>query len=139
MSRFAIICSLYFLLTSVDTVAQNRTDTIEIVKDFGTKFYQNDYTLNVNELFWVTKYTPEMYDAKRTCRMGVLVSMIGGYFIGYPIRQHIGGNKDPIWEVALVGVGITAISLPIFSNANKKAIKGVKAFNHKVKHKKALS
>ncbi len=55
------------------------------------------------------------------------------------VGQHIGGNRDPIWEVALVGVGITAISLPIFSSANKKAIKGVKAFNHKVKYKKALN
>lgn len=126
-----------FIIT-VEVVGQNRADTINVVRDFGTKYYQNDYQLNINELFWVTKYTPEMNNAKRTYRMGVLLSSIGGYLIGYPIGQYIGGNKTPIWEMGLIGVGITAISMPIFTNSKQKTLKGVKAFNKNIKQKKAL-
>lgn len=138
MSKINILFCFCLFIITVEVVGQNRVDTINVVRDFGTKYYQNDYQLNINELFWVTKYTPEMDDAKRTYRMGVLLSSIGGFLIGYPIGQYIGGDEAPIWEMGLVGVGITAISMPIFTNSKQKALKGIKAFNKKIKQKKAL-
>ena len=138
MSRLSVVYSLVFLMLGIGVNAQNRTDTITVMEDIGVKFYQDGYRLNTSELFWITNQIPEMDDAKRTYRMGVLLSSIGGFLIGYPVGQHLGGNNEPVWECALVGVGITTLSLPIFTSSRKKAVKGVRAFNRNITHKKAL-
>lgn len=44
--------------------------------------------------------------------------LVGGAFIGFPVGQAIGGG-DPVWEVALIGVGALAIAIPLSVSANK--------------------
>ncbi len=113
---------------------QEQLDTISMQKLFsGYAFYQNGERLNTNQVSDVLTSNPEAYEKyEDACSLGLaagLLSYAGGFLIGWPIGTAIGGG-EPNWNLALIGTGLVAISLPLSRGSNKRAVQAIDIFNN---------
>jgi len=98
----------------------------------GLMVKQNGKNLNQNELFDVLNEDVEAsayvrrYKTKNVT--GAILGGAGGALIGFPLGQAIGGG-DPQWAIALAGVGVLAIAIPIAISANNDIKKGINLYN----------
>jgi ABC-type antimicrobial peptide transport system permease subunit len=123
---------LLFVLTSV-SYAQSSSDSITIKKIFGGyKFLQNNQPLTIKQLGETMKSNPEasklFQQAKPNATAATLFGIAGGFMVGWPVGTAIGGGK-PSWELAGIGAGLIAISIPFSAGFNKNAKAAVAAFN----------
>ena len=120
--------------TVFNSYAQRSTsDTIVMVKRFGGyQYFKNDRQMSMPQLEKMFLDNEKAYKEIRAARAASTTSSvlgyIGGFCIGWPIGTAIGGGK-PMWGMAAVGAGITAISIPISISANKKARSAVARYN----------
>ncbi len=70
-----------------------------------------------------------MSKAKSDASIASVFGYLGGFCIGYPLGQAIGGHEEVKWGVAGVGAGLLLIAIPIATGANKKVKKAVKIYN----------
>jgi len=98
----------------------------------GLMVKQGKKELNQRELFDVLN---EDADASvfvgryKTKNVGsTALSLVGGGLIGFPLGQAIGGG-EPQWVLALAGVGVLAIAIPIAISANKDIKTGIDVYN----------
>jgi hypothetical protein len=54
---------------------------------------------------------------------------VGGFMIGYPLGQAIGGKKDPEWALLGIGVGAAGIAIPFAITSHKKAKEAAALYN----------
>lgn len=93
---------------------------------------QGKRELNQSELFDVLNEEHESavyvgrYKTKNVA--GTVLGFVGGGLIGYPLGQAIGGG-DPQWAIALAGVGVLAIAIPISISATKDVKTGIDVYN----------
>ena len=109
--------------------AQTSRDTISIIQN--TYWYRGD-ALSANQLLDKMQYYPAAYSqmsiAKVNYDIMILSYYIGGFCVGYPVGQAIGGGK-PLWALGGVGVGVIILSIPLYINYNKHARKAVGVYN----------
>ena len=127
---------LLVILTSTifNSYAQRSTsDTIVMVKRFGGyQYFKNDRQMSMPQLEKMFLDKEQAYKEIKASRAASTTSSvlgyIGGFCIGWPIGTALGGGK-PMWGMAAVGAGITAISIPLSIRANKKARSAVARYN----------
>jgi hypothetical protein len=108
-------------------------DTIQYLEEgIGHKFTLNSEVLSVERMGIIMKDNPTSMqfidEAKSTTGILTVLSYAGGFMIGYPLGTMIGGGQ-PNWTMAAIGCGLIAICIPIASDADKKLVKAVQAFN----------
>ncbi len=106
---------------------------IEMTKIFGGyKFTQDGTPLNRRDLVKTMQPNQEAFDLIKKSQsnntLASIFSFVGGGLIGWPIGTAIGGG-EPNWTLAGVGAGLIVISIPISSNAGKKAKQAVELYN----------
>lgn len=128
-----VFCTLFAQSQdSLNTEPQN-PDHLTYEKN-GWDWYvkQNGRVLSQDELFNVLKNDYESgkyvrkYKAKKT--IGTVLGVVGGAFIGFPVGQVIVGS-DPQWVVALAGIGVLVIAIPLAISTDKDIRKGVDVYN----------
>jgi hypothetical protein len=109
--------------------AQTSRDTISIIRN--SYWYRGD-PLSANQLLDKMQNNPDAYAemsiAKSNYDVAMVCSYIGGFCIGYPIGQAIGGGK-PVWALAGIGVGVVIIAIPLSISFNKHARNAVRIYN----------
>lgn len=113
--------------------AQSPSDTIYYSRNiWGTKFYQNNYRINFNQLPGLVGSYEEaaglMKQARANKTGSVVLSGVGGFLLAWQLGTWIVGG-DPDWVIAGVGEGLILVSLPFNSKANRLAIKAVDIHN----------
>jgi len=98
----------------------------------GLNVKQNGKYLTQNELFDVLNEDIEAADYvgkfKTKNTIGAVLGGFGGAFIGFPVGQAIAGG-EPQWIMALSGLGVLAIAIPITISANKDIKTGIDVYN----------
>ena len=123
--------------TIVKEVKSNKTlfsiDTITTVRN---RFELNGAILKPNQLLELMKSYPEaqseMQQAKSNYDGAMVLDCIGGFCIGFPIGQALGGGK-PTWALAGVGIGLIFIATPLTSAYNRHAKTAIRLYNKKLK------
>ncbi len=125
----------FISLISISSIcqAQSPSDSIYYSKNFwGTKFYQDNYRINFNQLPGLVGYEGEaasLMKAARANKTGAAVlSGIGGFLLGWQLGTWIVGG-EPNWVIAGVGEGLILLSIPINGKANKLAIQAIDVHN----------
>jgi hypothetical protein len=99
---------------------------------WGTKFYQNNYRINFNQLPGLVsqheKAAGFMKQARANKTGSVVLSGVGGFVLAWQLGTWIVGG-DPNWVVAGVGEGLILVSLPFNSRANRLAIQAIDIYN----------
>ncbi|MDZ7604274.1 MAG: hypothetical protein U5K79_01520 [Cyclobacteriaceae bacterium] len=116
--------------------AQSPSDSIYYSRNFwGTKFFQDNYRINFNQLPGLVGSDMEAANLMRQARANktgaAVISGIGGFLLGWQIGTWIVGG-EPNWVVAGVGEGLILVSIPFSSKANKLAIQAVDIHNQKL-------
>ena len=109
------------------------SDFLSYEKDGGSwKAKQKGRELTQDELFFVlnSDYESAEYVGKFKTKntIGAILGGFGGAFIGFPIGAAIAGG-EPQWIMALAGVGVLAIAIPVGISAGKDIRKGVDVYN----------
>ncbi len=113
---------------------QSPSDSIFMQKSFGGyTFYQHGQRLtNMAEVAGAMQSNEIAYLAFKRAKANYGIANVfgfaGGFMIGWTLGTAIGGG-EPNWTVAGVGGGLLLVSIPLFSNANKRAKLAVNTFN----------
>ena len=113
--------------------AQSPSDSIQYTRNiWGTKFYQNNYRINFNQLSGLVGGNE---DAARLMRQAysnktgsTIVSGIGGFLLGWQLGAWMVGG-EPNWAIAAIGEGLILVSIPFSAKANKLAIQATEIYN----------
>lgn len=104
-----VVFSCSILFTTIDAIAQGPgSGKIIIIESFfGNKYQRNGSSLNNAELKRLLNTVPEAKEKFKSGKtmqlMGNILGGIGGFFVGYPIGQKIGGKESPDWTMAGIG------------------------------------
>lgn len=126
------------ITTAAASFAQNvssrpASDSIVIVKRFGGyQFFKNDRQMSMSQLQTMFQDNDQAYKEIKASRSAATASSVigyaGGFLIGWPLGTAVGGGK-PVWALAAVGAGLTAVSIPLSIHAKKKARSAVAKYN----------
>lgn len=131
------IIALTIIIFSITIAAMAQTTPIKIDNSgMGTKFYQNNLRLNFQQLEQAVKTNPEALEKVKAAKgnniLASIISIPGGFLIGYPLGQAMAGG-EPNWLMAGIGAGLILVSIPISSAAKNRAIEGVEIYNSSLK------
>jgi hypothetical protein len=109
-------------------------DTIQYIKSgLGYTYTYKNQKLTGIELKDIIDSNAEasaiVSKVKGTASFLSILGYAGGALIGYPIGTWVGGG-EPVWEMALIGCGLIAISIPIAIKADKDILKAVQLYNN---------
>ncbi len=132
------IAIIIFLFVCFYTASAQSTDSIRVETSFsGIKYYKNNQKLYYQDLGEIFKSNPLAYKqyrkAIRSFNTSALVLALGGGFIaGGAVMSYepvlYGGKPD--WTMALVGVGIVGVSIPMFAVTKHKILKSITTYNN---------
>jgi hypothetical protein len=127
---FLLFVFLYFIAYGIE--AQNRTDSIAIVRGFRMKFVQHDTIRTKVETLEIMKVIPEAYKNMRSSiinsNVGIMCRFFGGVLIFIPLANKIEG-RIPNWTSAKIGIGLVIASIPYAGFAASYAEKSVNIYN----------
>lgn len=126
-------CILVLLFVTISVVMSQNNDSISSRKVFGGRlFYQGNRQLTINDIENAVKSNEVAYkefkSAKAVSSFTYILSYAGGFLIGWPLGTAIGGG-EPMWELAYIGTGLVAVSIPFAIHANKKLNNSVLIYN----------
>ena len=125
-----------FLMTltfAIATMTFCSAQQIEIKKNFwGYKFIQNEKSLSMNGLARTMINNEEAHSlikkAKKKIVIANITAVAGGLLIGLPIGTAARGN-DADWNLALIGSGFVAVSIPLSISATRNTKKAIEIYN----------
>ncbi len=127
-----IITLSIVLITFFQVHAQVQNDTLAFNKN---RFELNGRIILFNQVTNLMKDNVEALSAIQKVKSNnaatAIFSYAGGFLIGYPFGQVIGGGK-PQWKIAGIGVGLVLISIPFSVAARNNARLAVRIYNEKV-------
>lgn len=130
---FLLTISFITVITCSAQTSSLLTDTIRIEKKGGYKFYQGEQQLKMKDLKSILKSNDLAYrnfkSASSSSTIGTVLGYSGGFLIGWSIGTAISGKDKANWTPAIIGAGLTAISIPFAIKANKKIKRAVETFN----------
>lgn len=98
----------------------------------GSKFYIDYERIKINEVENLMIQYPEanktFTKARASNTFGTILSMAGGFLIGWPIGGALAGG-EPNWVLLAPGFGLIGASIPLSINGNKKLKKSVVQYN----------
>jgi hypothetical protein len=131
-----IAAFILFLIIGISTLcAQSNIGKIEIKRGFPNHAFQyGDIYLNIHDLKPVLKKNEQAYKLLKPARINYSLAnsltYIGVTCIITPIGSHIiNGPSKYFWPFVGIGLGATAISIPLRIKANKQAVKAVETYN----------
>jgi hypothetical protein len=141
---------LFFMICHCTSSAQYQSDSIEIRRSAGVKYYQNDYQLTQQEVLSVMKKDniaySEMQIARQESISAIVFGAAGGFLVGYQVGKLI---ADRYPKLVWIGVGsvLILISVPISASSYKHAKIAVDFYNsglkqsafHKVEYRIGLT
>lgn len=99
------------------------------------KFYVNGNKMDNNQLLLMCEPNADAYnlmlDATDAKFFGKMFCVLGAGLVAYPFVSMIWEDK-PMWEVAIGGCCLAAISVPLFHSYNKKSVEAWDMLNGKV-------
>lgn len=106
---------------------------IEMEKHFaGYDFYQNGESIKMKQLMKIVENNTSSYELIRKARTEKTFAWIlgnsGSALVGFSIGNALGGGNDS-WTIAGIGAGLIGVAVPLAISGNKKAKKGVEAYN----------
>jgi len=120
-----LIATLFF---TIDSLAQNLNDSIEIRKPLGTVYYQHGKRITHRQIVQITRKNEAAYVEMKIARnyytFGNIFGAAGGFLVGWPLGAAIAGG-DPDWSLAAIGGGLIIVSIPFsisYSTHTKKAV-----------------
>jgi hypothetical protein len=132
-----IIIHLFFIFTTLSAYSQNSTDTIQVIRSFGTAFKQNGQLLKPRDLVVITSSNSEAYEEMKLAKVnydfGIVLSTIGGGLIGWTLGSSLSNKKETSWALAYVGGGLIVVSIPLSIAYSKHARSAVKIYNEGVR------
>jgi len=134
MKKLLILIGILFLFSISQLFAQNKSDSIEIKKGFGTAFRQQGKNLKPRQLLDITRVNTEAYKemkiAKKKFDIGYVLEFVGGFCVGYGVAPF-GGKANP--TLAVAGLGLVFAAIPFHIAFVKHAKKGVRIYNSWIK------
>ncbi len=122
-----LVVVLFFSFLNLSS--QTRPDTISFHKGI---FKVRGEILKFPQLLELTKNNFEAYKEIKKARADytatMVFSFIGGFCIGFPLGRAL-ANKQPVWSMLAVGVGLVGIAIPFNYSFAKHAKKGVRIYN----------
>jgi hypothetical protein len=135
MSFMVLFFSGFYTVSS-----QNQADTITMN---GKRVYPlkiGNEVLTPKRINEVLASNPEAYKeylaAKYNSTPALILAGAGGFLIGWPLGQAIGGG-EPQWALAGAGAVLVGLSIPLSSAAKKRSIKAVEIYNQGVLKKQS--
>ncbi len=133
MKKVLIIIFIFKLLfISFYSNAQSKSDSLIITPKRIYPVSQAGVVLKPAQLNKILYSNPEakkeMEAAKGNQAFAMILGTAGGFMIGWPLGQAIGGG-EPQWALAGIGAGLVAISIPLSSAAKKKTLKAIDLYN----------
>jgi hypothetical protein len=129
--RKGLFTLLLLFITIIYVNGQTQNDTIEINKN---KYELNGKILTPRQMLDLMADCPDAYNSMKKANTNYNAAMvfgcIGGFCIGYPLGQAIGGGK-PVWALVGVGAGFIAIAIPFNIGYNKNARTAARLYNSK--------
>lgn len=130
MKHFVAIFLFLFQLNLL--CAQSRTDSITVIKKWGTIYLQRGQNLSMGGLLYITKDNPaafaEMKKAQNKYTLSFLSGCIGGACVGYPVGTALGGG-EPNWNFVFAGAAIIGMSIAFEHSFNVHATRGARLHN----------
>ncbi len=130
-----LLFSLLLLLVFITVYGQSGQDTIAVT-NHGSYYIYNGEQLSSPELVNLIMDNPAAYNeyfrAKSNEDVAMVLGIIGGSLIGWPLGTEMGGG-DPEWAIAGVGAGILAIAIPFAVTAKKQTIRAIRLYNEGIK------
>lgn len=124
-----VIATLFF---TIDSLAQNLNDSIEIRKPLGTVYYQHGKRITHRQIVEITKKNEAAYDEMKIARnyytFGNIFGAAGGFFVGWPLGSALAGG-EPDWSLAAIGAGLIMVSIPFSISYSKHTKKAVTIYN----------
>ncbi len=126
---FLLACFL-----SQTSIAQNNGE-ITMKKDFwGFHFYQDGKQLySTKEVLLTMQPNQQAFEefakARSNYNASIFFSVVGGFMIGWPIGQSIGGGRDPQWGLVAGGAVLAIVGLSFEATFNKRATKALSIYN----------
>lgn len=116
--------------------SQSLDNNITYTKVFGGyKFEQNGEMLNPKRMLDLFQGNEEAYEAMKKAKANydpaMVLSVIGGALIGWPLGTAIGGG-DPNWALAGIGAVFVVGTIPLSKAFNRHAIRAVDIYNAKL-------
>jgi len=144
------LTTIVFLIFCVNCTAQNKTDTITIVKNgFETEYLQDNKKLSLDRLLAITQENSSSYAFVKKAHnlhiASVALETVGGIFIGFSLGYVVGrtimGNIVNL-KVLLPALGVGSVfvvsGVLSQSSSNKNLQYGVWAYNHSLNQKNNL-
>lgn len=75
--------------------------------------------------------SPYVARSKVLATTSLVLGAVGGALLGWPLGQALGGAERPLWELAAVGGGAIAISIPLGVWSDKSWSLAVDAHNRR--------
>jgi hypothetical protein len=131
MKKVIFTLAIIFV-TMFQVHSQIQNDTLSINNN---QFELNGKVIMYNQVFALMNGNPEALSAMQRIKSNNFASSIfaysGGFLIGYPLGQAIGGGK-PQWELAGIGAGLVLLAIPFSVAAHNNARIAVRLYNAKV-------
>lgn len=114
-------------------VSSHRPVYIDTSSGWGPRYLQAGQDVQGRALDNMLASKPESSSdisiAKAMRVVSVLMGVVGGGLIGWPLGQALAGERDPKWALAGVGAGLAVLSIPISALAVYSTDNAVKAHN----------
>lgn len=126
------ICSLFVLLMLACNISfcQSTGDSIVVKR---SNFLYHDKVLKPIEMLRLMQPNEMAFKTMKAARVyngfSTFFSFAGGFMIGYPLGEAIGGKKDPHWVMLGIGVGLVGVSIPFAITSHKKAKEAAELYN----------
>lgn len=121
-------------------MAQSQTDSILVIKKWGTVYLQKEQNLSIGNLLYITKNNPEAFKEMKkaqTClSLSFLTGCAGGIGIGYPIVVSLGGSMAN-WNYAYAGIALIGGSIALQHGFNVHATRGANLHNNSLPAEKS--
>jgi len=132
-----ILLLLIVLFSTSSLIAQNENTKIQYKKSVfgGYRYFQNSKKLPKWKLKDVLRNNVEAYrqykDAQSYAILSNAFGIIGGFMIGNTLGRVI-FDREPDWQIGIIGVSVIIISIPIYSTAIKQERYAVDYYNQSI-------
>jgi uncharacterized membrane protein YfcA len=104
-------------------------------KDFwGYKFYEEGNLISKQQVMKLLQSNPEAIkifkEGNANLAPASILGFAGGFMIGWPIGQSLGGKKDPNWGLAAGGLGLVIVGAVFEKSFKKKVNQSFDVYNN---------
>ncbi|MFM8740650.1 MAG: hypothetical protein ACKOC0_10640 [Cytophagales bacterium] len=128
-----------FCMMASSQLCAQREKPLTLSKDFwGYKFQEGGQAISKQQAMRLLESNPEAIELFKQGNSNLvpagILGFAGGFMIGWPIGQSLGGKNDPQWGLAVGGLALVLVGGVLEKSFQKKAKQAFDLYN-----KRALS